>query len=90
MRRPSPIVLSLALLTLAHPLVAQGYDPEARLRALGLTFPSPSPPIANYVNAVRTGNLLYLAGHSECGDKFMTGKVGLLKSKWFVEVDDHR
>ncbi|MFL5604482.1 MAG: RidA family protein [Gemmatimonadaceae bacterium] len=76
MYRASPIVLSLALLTLAHPLVAQGYDPEARLRALGLTLPTPSPPVANYVNAVRTGNLLYLAGHSECGDKFMTGKVG--------------
>ena len=58
MHRASPIVVSLALLTLAHPLVAQGYDPEARLRALGLTLPSPSAPVANYVNAVRTGNLL--------------------------------
>lgn len=76
MFRASLLVLSLALLTLAHPLLAQGYDPEARLRALGLTLPSSSPPVANYVNVVRTGNLLYLAGHSECGDKFMTGKVG--------------
>src|SRR4051812_1536297 len=76
MYRASPIMVSLALLTLAGPLVAQGNDPEARLRELGLTLPSPLPPVANYVNAVRVGNLLYLAGHSECGEKFMTGKVG--------------
>ena len=76
MHRASLIVASLALLTLARPLVAQGYDPEARLRALGLTLPTPAAPVANYVNAVRTGNLLYLAGHSECGDKYTTGQVG--------------
>jgi len=56
--------------------VAQAYDPEARLRELHLTLPRPLPPVANYVNAVRVGSLLYLAGHSECGDKFTTGKVG--------------
>jgi enamine deaminase RidA (YjgF/YER057c/UK114 family) len=76
MHRASPIVVSFALLTLASPVVAQSYDPEARLRALGLTLPTPAAPVANYVNAVRTGNLLYLAGHSECGDKYMTGQVG--------------
>ena len=76
MHRASSVVVSLALLALARPLSGQGYDPEARLRELGLTLPSPAAPVANYVNAVRVGNLLYLAGHSECGDKFMTGKVG--------------
>lgn len=76
MSRASALVLSLVLLTLGRPLLAQGYDPEARLRELGLTLPTPAAPVANYVKTVRTGNLLYLAGHSECGDKFTTGKVG--------------
>lgn len=50
-------------------------DPEARLRALGLTLPSPAAPVANYVRAVRTGNLVFLAGHGEC-EAALTGKVG--------------
>ena len=37
-------------------------DPEAKLKELGITLPTPSAPIANYVNAVQTGNLLFLAG----------------------------
>ena len=50
-------------------------DPESRLRALGLTLPEPAAPVANYVRAVRTGNLVFLAGHGECGAA-LTGKVG--------------
>lgn len=50
-------------------------DPETRLRALGLTLPPASTPIANYVKAVRTGNLVFLAGHGECGTP-LAGKVG--------------
>ena len=61
MRRASPLVVSLALLALARPLASQAYDPEARLRELGLTLPRPAAPVANCVNAVRVGNLLYLA-----------------------------
>ena len=76
MYRASSIVVCLTLLALTGPLAAQGYDPEARLRELGLSLPKPAAPVANYVNAVRVGSLLYLAGHSECGEHFMTGKVG--------------
>ena len=61
MHRTFPVIVSLALLALARPLVGQAYDPEARLRELGLTLPRPAAPVANYVNAVRVGNLLYLA-----------------------------
>ncbi|MSR07353.1 MAG: RidA family protein [Gemmatimonadetes bacterium] len=74
-------VRSLALLaalaaSFAAPARAQAPDdPEARLRALGLTLPEASAPIANYVRAVRTGNLVFLAGHGECGTP-LTGKVG--------------
>jgi len=38
------------------------FDPEARLKELGITLPAPPQPVANYVNGVRTGNLIFLAG----------------------------
>ena len=34
-----------------------------RLRAAGITLPPPTPPGAAYVPTVRTGNLLFVAGH---------------------------
>ncbi len=37
-------------------------SPEEKLAELGITLPSASSPVANYVGAVRTGNLLFLAG----------------------------
>lgn len=39
-------------------------SPEEKLEELGITLPGASSPVANYVGAVRTGNLLFLAG---CG-----------------------
>lgn len=59
----APVVL---LSLTVSDMTAQSYDPEARLRDLGITLPNPAPPVANYVRAVRTGNLVYLAGHLEC------------------------
>jgi enamine deaminase RidA (YjgF/YER057c/UK114 family) len=41
---------------------ADSYDPEARLAELRITLPEPPSPVANYVNGVRTGNLIFLAG----------------------------
>ena len=35
---------------------------EKRLKELGINLAPVTPPVANYVNAVRTGNLLFLAG----------------------------
>ena len=52
------------------------YDPEARIAEMKLMLPKPDVPIANFVKAVRTGNLLFLAGHGECGDQRLIGKVG--------------
>ncbi len=37
-------------------------SPEKRLKALGIDLGKVSSPVANYVNAVRTGNLLFLSG----------------------------
>lgn len=36
---------------------------DVRLRALGIELPDPFPPAGEYVNAVRTGDLLILGGH---------------------------
>jgi enamine deaminase RidA (YjgF/YER057c/UK114 family) len=49
-----------------------------RLQELGLTISTPRPPQANYVPAVRTGNLVFLSGtgpYREDGS-IVTGKVG--------------
>ncbi|WP_373496394.1 RidA family protein [Aquiflexum sp.] len=59
--------------------IADSWDAEKRVTELGLELPQPSSPVANYVNAVRTGNLLFLSGKGpnlpEGG--YVTGKVGL-------------
>ncbi len=51
---------------------------EQRLGELGLQLPSVSPPAASYVNAVRTGNLVYLSGTGPTnpGEPIPSGKVG--------------
>ena len=36
---------------------------EARLKERNITLPSPPKPLANYVGAVRSGQLLFVAGH---------------------------
>lgn len=46
---------------------------EDKLRELGITLPEIPGPAGNYVHAVRTGNLLFLAGKGPLGSK---GKVG--------------
>ena len=53
-------------------------DPEARLAALGIVLQPPTPPIANYVHAVRSGNLIFLAGKGprRPDSSNVTGKLG--------------
>ena len=53
-------------------------DPEQRLKEKGIQLMQPSKPVANYVNAVRVGNLLYLAGKgpTRADGTNITGKVG--------------
>jgi enamine deaminase RidA (YjgF/YER057c/UK114 family) len=59
------------------PQQSTGYDPEAKLREMNITLPAPSAPVANYVKAVRTGNLVFLAGAGPQVDgKYVTGKLG--------------
>ncbi|MFC3881201.1 RidA family protein [Algoriphagus namhaensis] len=54
------------------------YDPEARLKELNIILPDPPQPVANYVNGVQAGNLIFLAGK---GPRYadgteITGKLG--------------
>jgi len=49
---------------------------EARLKELNITLPAVPPPVANYVDAVRVGNLLFLAGNTAAPDWKYKGKVG--------------
>ena len=46
---------------------------EQNLKKLGIDLGTVSSPVANYVNAVRTGNLLYLSGK---GPGSVKGKLG--------------
>lgn len=57
---------------------AVGGTPEAKLTALGLSLPATTTPVANYVPAVRSGSLVFLAGHlpRSADGKVITGKVG--------------
>ena len=52
--------------------------PEDRLAELGLSVPDVVPPVAAYVPAVQTGNLVYTAGQlpMRAGSLMATGKVG--------------
>lgn len=52
--------------------------PAARLAELGIDLPELVPPLAAYVPAVRTGNLVYTAGQLPMKDGALvqTGKVG--------------
>lgn len=55
------------------------HDPEARLRELGHSLPTPAKPVAAYIPAVRTGNLLYISGQIPIrdGKLLAQGRVGL-------------
>lgn len=54
------------------------FDPEERIRALGIRMIPPTSPIANYVKFVQTGYLVFLSGHGpdrpDGGQIF--GKIG--------------
>jgi enamine deaminase RidA (YjgF/YER057c/UK114 family) len=72
------LVLALVLVLTATGTAQQQTSPEARLKTLGLQLPPPPKPIASYVPAVRTGNLIFLAGQGPMADgkPTITGKVG--------------
>ena len=81
---PLPLLRPLLVLLLglscpaAFGAPAAGGTPEAKLASLGLALPVAGTPVANYVPAVRSGSLIFLAGHIPRGadGKVITGKIG--------------
>lgn len=62
-----------------NPDTSTMYDPESKLKALNIELPSAPNPVANYVNGVQAGNIIFLAGK---GPRYadgteMTGKLGV-------------
>jgi enamine deaminase RidA (YjgF/YER057c/UK114 family) len=60
------------------PAQTQEADVEARLQELGIELPELGAPVANFVLAVRTGNLVFCSGNGplKADGSWITGKVG--------------
>lgn len=71
-------VILLFALVLSDPTEAQELNPDERLDSLGIELPQPPLPVANYVRAVRAGNLVFLSGHGPSlpDGSYITGKLG--------------
>ncbi len=73
------VVVALALTALTSiAAAAQSDSPEERLARLGIDLPPAPDPVANYVNGVRTGNLIFLAGKGprRADGTEISGKLG--------------
>ena len=68
------IALSLAATSDAPAQTAGGA--EARLKEKNIVLPTAGTPVANYVGAVRVGNLLFVSGHTPGREWQPNGKVG--------------
>jgi enamine deaminase RidA (YjgF/YER057c/UK114 family) len=57
---------------------SQTVSAEQRLKELGITLPAPPTPLGAYVEAVQTGNLLFLSGTLpvENGEMKFLGRIG--------------
>jgi len=66
------------ILSCSQTVETKNYNPEAKLEALGITLKTPGTPVASYVHAVQTGNLLFLAGKGpkKADGKNVIGKLG--------------
>jgi enamine deaminase RidA (YjgF/YER057c/UK114 family) len=77
-KRASIIVSAVLLFAGTVQAQKMGADVESRVKELGIQLITPTAPVANYVKAVRVGNVIYLSGHGP--DKpdggQVTGKLG--------------
>lgn len=74
-----PLRHLVCLFSLAGATLALGAaTPEEKIAALGWALPKPSQAIANYVPAVRSGQLVFLAGQipRDAAGQVITGKLG--------------
>ncbi len=62
----------------ASKTIPSGYDPNAKLGDLNISLRDQGTPVANYVHAVRTGNLIFLAGKGpkQANGENVVGKLG--------------
>lgn len=70
--------ISLFITACLLTVFSNAQDAETNLKEKGITLIPPPSPIANYINAVRVGNLLYLSGRGpwKSDGAYITGKVG--------------
>lgn len=68
----------LALVTLTFGQSSSGQSIEQKLTDMGITLFTPAKAAGNYLKVVRTGNLLFLAGHvsTRADGTGVTGKLG--------------
>jgi enamine deaminase RidA (YjgF/YER057c/UK114 family) len=62
------------LMSSAAQVHAQTIDFDRKLKEMSVALPTAAPPAANYVKAVRVGNLLFLSGHAAVSG--FKGKLG--------------
>lgn len=76
MQKAKLIVIACLLCGIITNVAAQ--TAEENLKALGIQLIEPTKPIANYVKAVRSGNLVFLSGHgpSQADGSSIKGKLG--------------
>lgn len=72
------LLLSLFLVFLSTEAILAQNSAEEKLIELGIELPTAAQPVANYVNIVQTGNLLFLAGKGPSLPEggYITGKLG--------------
>tara|TARA_B100000809_G_scaffold30954_1_gene26919 strand:- start:1265 stop:1804 length:540 start_codon:yes stop_codon:yes gene_type:complete len=72
------IFSAVLLLSWSAAQAQESWDANKKVEELGLELPKASAPVANYVNAVRTGNLIFLAGKGpqKADGTYVTGKLG--------------
>jgi enamine deaminase RidA (YjgF/YER057c/UK114 family) len=72
------IVALLFITFLYTASLAQSVDFDKKFKELNIELLTPTKPIANYVKAVRTGNLLFISGQgpAKADGTYMLGKVG--------------
>lgn len=70
------ILLAGSAVTCSISIAQAQVGAEARLKERNIVLPTPPKPVGNYVEWVKVGNLLYLAGHGGGAQARGKGKVG--------------
>ncbi len=76
--RPQLLKSCLVILLCANAFLLTAQSPEEKLVAMNIQLPPVAAPLGSYVDAVRVGNLIFLAGkgpRKENGE-YITGKLG--------------